>query len=146
MNVTETARLIRGLVIATEKSRAQTARSLGHSSNEVAALLLVGVDGPITPNDLATRLTLTTGSVTALLDRLQDANLVRRDPNPDDRRSILVSPTESGTKMVESMIDSFDRVVHNAAKSAAVKDIRAVNDLLRGLITGIDDSLAENES
>ena len=34
---------------------------------------------------------LTTGGVTVVLDRLEKAGIVRREPNPDDRRSSLVS-------------------------------------------------------
>ncbi|MPR09410.1 MarR family transcriptional regulator [Microvirga tunisiensis] len=33
---------------------------------------------------------LTSGSGTALLDRLERAGFIRRIPNPDDRRSLLV--------------------------------------------------------
>jgi DNA-binding MarR family transcriptional regulator len=46
--------------------------------------------GERTPSDLATELGLTSGSMTALLDRLERAGFVHRQRAPVDRRSVLV--------------------------------------------------------
>ncbi|MEM1437339.1 MAG: MarR family transcriptional regulator, partial [Pseudomonadota bacterium] len=37
---------------------------------------------------------LTSGSVTSLLDRLEKKDLIRRERDPDDRRGVIVHPTE----------------------------------------------------
>jgi DNA-binding MarR family transcriptional regulator len=49
------------------------------------------VDGPSTPSWLAERLGLTTGAVTKLLDRLQQAGYITRSADPADRRRIIVA-------------------------------------------------------
>jgi len=49
--------------------------------------------GALSPTALASALRMTTGSVTALVDRLESKQLVNRDRHPDDRRAILVSAT-----------------------------------------------------
>lgn len=46
--------------------------------------------GPLTPRDLEVRLGLTSGAVTALIDRLERAGWTTRTPNPADRRSVFV--------------------------------------------------------
>src|SRR5918999_1368978 len=46
------------------------------------------------PGWLAEREGLSTGAMTNRLDRLQEAGLVRRLPNPDDRRAIQVELTD----------------------------------------------------
>jgi DNA-binding MarR family transcriptional regulator len=43
-----------------------------------------------TPGELAARLGLTTGSVTAMLDRLERMGYLTRSPDPSDRRKVLV--------------------------------------------------------
>jgi DNA-binding MarR family transcriptional regulator len=48
-----------------------------------------------TPGVLAERLSLTTGSVTAMLDRLERLGYLARSPDPGDRRRVLVRPTPS---------------------------------------------------
>ena len=51
---------------------------------------LLDIDGPTTPGRLAELSGLTTGGVTVVLDRLEKAGVVKREPNPADRRSNLV--------------------------------------------------------
>src|SRR2546423_2235805 len=50
--------------------------------------------GTATPGVLAAKLGLTTGSVTAMLDRLAKLGYLTRTPDPADRRKVLVSATE----------------------------------------------------
>lgn len=45
---------------------------------------------PVSPKQIIAHLNLSSGSGTALLDRLEAAGYTRRLPNPDDRRSILI--------------------------------------------------------
>jgi len=54
--------------------------------------ILVNEDGAA-PKRLASRLGLTTGSVTAMLDRLERAGHLTRSPDPQDRRRLLVRIT-----------------------------------------------------
>ncbi len=50
-------------------------------------------EGPVTPGEVAARTRLTSGSVTALVDRLASAGFVERRPSACDRRSVeLVMP------------------------------------------------------
>jgi DNA-binding MarR family transcriptional regulator len=46
--------------------------------------------GPSTPGKLAECTGLTTGGVTVMLDRLEKAGYVKREKNPNDRRSVIV--------------------------------------------------------
>jgi DNA-binding MarR family transcriptional regulator len=50
--------------------------------------------GPATAGQLAAETGLTTGAITAVLDRLERAGLARRAPDPGDRRRVLVEPTK----------------------------------------------------
>lgn len=66
------------------------ATKAGINSTDMECLDLLNLEGPTTPRRLATLTGLTTGAVTMLVDRLERAGFVRRLPNPDDRRSVLV--------------------------------------------------------
>ena len=48
--------------------------------------------GPITAGELARRTGLTTGTITAVIDRLENAGFVRRAKDPNDRRRVLIEP------------------------------------------------------
>ncbi|WP_373543288.1 MarR family winged helix-turn-helix transcriptional regulator [Chamaesiphon sp.] len=68
------------------------AGSLAISRNDLRCLNLLE-HGSVTPTYIATALNLTTGSVTALIDRLETKGLVERMRDPNDRRGILVAAT-----------------------------------------------------
>lgn len=48
--------------------------------------------GPSTAGELSHRSSLTTGAITAVIDRLERAGFVRREADPSDRRRVIVSP------------------------------------------------------
>jgi DNA-binding MarR family transcriptional regulator len=62
--------------------------------SEVAALQLLHLEGPLTPKKLGTLLSIPSGTVTALVDRLEYKRLVTRKVSRDDRRSHSISVTE----------------------------------------------------
>jgi DNA-binding MarR family transcriptional regulator len=66
---------------------------LGIHRNDLRALNLLE-DGSLTPRIIGERIGLTSGSVTALIDRLEKAGLVERRPSETDRRSIEICITQ----------------------------------------------------
>ena len=50
-----------------------------------------------TPGELSAQLELSSGAMTNRLDRLEAAGLVRRLPDPDDRRGVRVELTDAGS-------------------------------------------------
>jgi DNA-binding MarR family transcriptional regulator len=51
------------------------------------------------PTDMARSSLITTGAMTARLDRLERSGLIRRTPDPADRRGVLVRLTPQGSKI-----------------------------------------------
>lgn len=65
---------------------------LGLHARDVEVLDILSRGGARTAGELAELSGLTTGALTRLIDRLERAGYVRREPNPRDRRSVLVVP------------------------------------------------------
>lgn len=61
---------------------------------EVAALEQVQTHGPMTPGEIGASLAMPSGSVTALVDRLEAKRFIVRKPNPKDRRGYFVALSE----------------------------------------------------
>lgn len=59
---------------------------------------LMDADEPVGPTAMATRLGISSGSMTQLLDRLEQAGHVRREPDTTDRRRVAVVVTDSGAR------------------------------------------------
>ena len=55
--------------------------------------------GPLRLSELAERLRIVPRSATEVVDALEGAGLVQRHPDPQDRRAVLVAPTERGARI-----------------------------------------------
>ncbi len=90
-----------------EDHDAAIARLLGLNGTDMRVLDFLGRTGdplsfesaPTTAGDLARASGLTTGAVTAVIDRLEKAGWVRRRPDPSDRRRVVVELTEKAVQM-----------------------------------------------
>ncbi len=68
----------------------------GTSLARTKLLLLVARDGPVRSTDIASALGQAPRTVTEAIDGLERDGLVRRDPDPDDRRAKRISVTAAG--------------------------------------------------
>lgn len=64
---------------------------------------LAAAGGPLRMAELAARLEVVPRSATSMVDALEAAGLAARHPDPDDRRSVLVAPTPSGTALLDRL-------------------------------------------
>jgi DNA-binding MarR family transcriptional regulator len=74
--------------------------------------MLADSELPLPPNKIADRLIISRATVTGLVDSLERRGYVKRIPNPSDRRSLLVKPTESGRQVA----NAFRPIVHRHQK------------------------------
>jgi DNA-binding MarR family transcriptional regulator len=70
----------------------------------LAALRRAGPPFHMTPTTLFSSLLLSSGAMTNRLDRLEEMGLVRRLPDPDDRRGRLVELTAKGRRLVDRAV------------------------------------------
>jgi DNA-binding MarR family transcriptional regulator len=83
---------MRGLGTRTVLYQQHVAASLGLYNNDFLSVDILHEKGPITAGELSKLTGLTTGSVTALIDRLEKNGFVRRENDPTDRRKVIIVP------------------------------------------------------
>ena len=90
------------------------AAKYGLGITDMKALGALMQEGPMTAGQIAKRLSLTSGAVTSLIDRLERRNFVQRAPDPTDRRKVVVIPNletlASGENVYISMGEAFNRL------------------------------------
>jgi DNA-binding MarR family transcriptional regulator len=69
--------------------------------------VLIGAEGPWTPTALTDRMQMPLSTVLFRVKRLEKRGHARRIPNPDDRRSYLVSLTDEGQKLLRQARPRF---------------------------------------
>ncbi len=84
---------------------------ISHTMLEVLIRLCRQPGEEVSQRQLADDLTLTSSGTTRLIDRMEEAGLVRRRPSPGDRRSVLVEATEQGRAVFLRAAEVHARVV-----------------------------------
>jgi DNA-binding MarR family transcriptional regulator len=114
--------------LARDRMRAALAKKAGVRGADLDALEYLEADGPLTQRDLGVRLSLTSGAITMLVDRLEQAGWVSRQPHPTDRRYTLL---ELSPKAAHESAPELDRYHH-----AIVALVQAVPARHRSIIAG----------
>jgi DNA-binding MarR family transcriptional regulator len=78
----------------------------GLNVSDMECLRLLFQKGFSTPSELGRQTGLTSGATTAMLDRLENAGLIERRPNPDDRRGTLITPAKLASEKAASWFES----------------------------------------
>lgn len=107
------------------------AERIGLNPTDSRAMSLLAETGPIPAGRLAELMSLTTGAVTGLLDRLEAVGLVRRESDPEDRRRVLVVPTEGrDAQDVQGLFGPLARPFAELVRSYGEKELGLILDFV----------------
>lgn len=126
---------MRSLQSALDDFDREAAGSLGLGRNDARALRFLAERGAATPGTLMGNLNLTSGSVTALVDRLEKAGYARRRPHGRDRRVVLIEPTEAGARALAAasapLCDLASKLSDRMQTERSGAVVRQLDDLTR---------------
>lgn len=83
---------------------------------------------------------LSSGGMTKRLDRLAEAGLIERWPDPTDRRGTLVRLTRKGMTVIDNAVEAHLANEKHLLASLDPDNQRALDDLLRGLLASLEAS------
>jgi DNA-binding MarR family transcriptional regulator len=90
------------------------------------------------PGELCEALELSSGAMTNRLDRLEEAGLVRRVPDPDDRRGVKIELTDAGERVwIESTSAQAQKEIL-VASTLTKREQAQLNSLLRKLMLAFE--------
>ena len=101
----------------------------GLNATDMECLRLLFLKGIATPSELARHTGLTSGATTAMLDRLERAGLIERQPNPDDRRGTRIAPVKSSAEKVASWFESARKAQDELISSYSEKELEIISDV-----------------
>ena len=105
----------------------------------LATLRRTGTPYRLRVTDFSASLMLTSSGTTKRLDRLEQAGLIKRDPDPDDRRGTLVTLTTEGRRLIDSVTEAHLANERRLLQSLTKAEQRQLADLLRKLRLGLPD-------
>jgi DNA-binding MarR family transcriptional regulator len=82
-------------------------------------------------------LDVSTGAMTNRLDKLERGGLIRRTPDPHDRRGVLLELTETGESQLEDYIDAGARRERELVDDLTVAETQELNRLMSKLLASL---------
>jgi DNA-binding MarR family transcriptional regulator len=104
----------------------------------LSALRRQGPPFQLTPGALLRATLVTSGTMTNRIDRLAAADLVRREPDPRDKRGVLVTLTERGTARVDAALADLLRRERALLAGLDSDERRQLADTMRVLLAPFD--------
>lgn len=96
--------------------------------------ILDGADDPLTPSQIGERALTASATMTATLDLLERRDLVRRMPNPGDRRSTLVEITAEGRASADRLLPGIHAFERSAGDALTAGERLQLVDLLAKML------------
>ncbi len=90
--------------------RALAEAGLGLTPAQARILVTLHFNGPLSQQELASRIDVEPSTVVGTLDVMERAGLARREPNPSDRRAHVVQLTENGEALLPRLFGLLDIV------------------------------------
>ncbi|MCK7614759.1 MarR family winged helix-turn-helix transcriptional regulator [Roseibium sediminicola] len=110
----------------------------------LATLVRSGPPYKLTPTELYRSTMMSSGGMTARVDKLEKAGLVERCPHPDDRRALTVCLTGKGLDLIKSKIPDYIDTQHAAVEGLTTEEQLQLSSLLEKLIRSATDPLAKS--
>ncbi len=109
----------------------------GLRSIDFKVLRVLQVAGPpyqMSPTELSALVVRSTGGMTQILDRLEQAALVRRSPNPADRRKIIVGLTKKGLRLTDQANEGYVRRKAELLEALSAGEVVQVDEAVQSLL------------
>jgi DNA-binding MarR family transcriptional regulator len=118
----------------------QRVKDAGHdlSAEEWALLMVLWKDGPLPMTQLAAITLRDRTTVTRLVDRLIVKGLLIRSQDPEDRRQVVVEPSDLGRSIQPSVVGAVVPLIAKANEGISQKDAETALSVLQRMAENLE--------
>jgi DNA-binding MarR family transcriptional regulator len=122
---------VRASQVAQDMVDQAVADLMGVHRTDLRCMDVLDQRGRMTAGELAEASGLTTGAVTAMIDRMERAGHVKRVRDPDDRRRVFVELTPEAKETGRELYEPLGKAWPEAAKHYTDHDLAVVLDFVK---------------
>ncbi|MCP2636829.1 MarR family transcriptional regulator [Microbacterium sp. HD4P20] len=127
-----------------EADQASELERRGLTTSRTHLLWVLHHSGPSTQVQLAEAIGVTPRNVTALVDALDATGFARREPHPTDRRAVLVTLTERGRSIMETMDAEHTALGGDLVAGLDDEDLQVTSRALQHILDRLQSLIAEH--
>lgn len=124
-----------------DKKSSDSIKTFGLTQPQFAVIEVIGHLGPLKVGEICTKMLVTGGNMTLVLDNIEKLGYVERVPNKDDRRAIHIQLTPAGHKLFD---DVFLKHAENITRSMSILSA-AEQETLGNLLKKLGTSLSKRK-
>ncbi|WP_207695098.1 hypothetical protein DOK67_0002564 [Enterococcus sp. DIV0212c] len=141
VSIDQLTTLLRGFGSRSILHQQAIVQSLGIPANDYISIDLLNGLGPLTAGELAEKTGLSTGTITALIDRLEKIGYARREKDPNDRRRVIIVPTYDDKEEIKKAYQPLDTAMRKLAHEYSEKELELINHFLAKAVSVLDHQL-----
>ena len=116
-------------------------RKVGLNITDSECLSFLSIKGTATPTDLSRYTGLSTGSTTAMLDRLEKAEFINRTANESDRRGVVISVNKKWSEAAAPLVVGVQKLHKQLIAEYTDSELRTIADFLRRFTKNVTDQI-----
>ncbi len=113
-----------------------SAKKYGLTSGQFNTLFILDRAGELPIKKLIEYQRTTSGNITVILKNLYDRGLVRKRENPDDRRSVLISLSDEGKQLLDSILPEHLEYCKKTIENLKPEEMQTLHKILKKVGTG----------
>ncbi len=113
----------------------------GITAAQFKVLIIMAQFGVDTPAELCRHLSLDSGSMTRMLDRLEQKELLARRRSEGDRRQVQLVLTAQGQTLADRLPEIGADAMNELAGAITAQELRALEDILKKILLAAGDSI-----
>ncbi|MBN2062206.1 MAG: MarR family transcriptional regulator [Deltaproteobacteria bacterium] len=129
---------IRRLMQAGEHYTKELNKVYNVSSAQLNCLLALYENGNLSPSQIASLIMVNSSTVTGIVDRLEQKNLVKRSRISNDRRVITIELTKYGRSLAENAPPPIQQKIVDGLHNLTKDEIDQIADTLKALTSMLD--------
>lgn len=139
--IIQLASLLRGFGSRSILHQQAIVHTLGIPANDYISIDLLNELGPLTAGELADRTGLSTGTITALIDRLEKIGYARREKDSNDRRRVMIVPTYEDKEEIKKAYHPLDMAMQKLGQGYSDTELQLINTFLTKAVSVLDAQL-----
>lgn len=123
-----------GQALYDEIDRAMQA-SIGVPESALNTLAVIeGAERPLTPSEISERTFRSSATMTSILDVLERRGWIRRVPNPEDRRSVLIEISDDGYAVADRFLPGVRKIERAVMGDLSSNELAALMKILTKIL------------